>query len=73
MSSTHYRQAREHLVRADALAAETDEAVEALREITMAEVDAAHLISVLQLATNRGTLHANLAEVHIALAGCPVD
>jgi len=47
--------------------------VEALRDIEMESEQAAHLVSVFQLNTNRGLLHAKLAEVHIALAGCPVD
>jgi predicted trehalose synthase len=73
MSSKHFRSAREHLAQADALAAETDQAVEDLREAKMDAEAATLLVGVLQLATNRGVLHAKLAEVHVALAGCPVD
>lgn len=73
MSNTHIRSAREHLAQADALAAETDEIVEELRDEETDPHEAVSILQVLAMTIGRGNLHAKLAEVHIALAGCPVD
>jgi hypothetical protein len=44
-----------------------------LRDAKLDVEVATHLLGVLQLSTNRGILHVELAKAHIALAGCPVE
>ena len=79
MSSTHYQSAREHLVRAEGLAQQAaaqvigmDDDAKVLSESELRGYIAASG-PIMSATIALGDLHAKLAEVHIALAGCPVD
>ena len=73
MSSTHYQSAREHLVRAEELNQAVQENIDRHVGVQLTAAEAYALTENHKDLTGRAHLFVKLAEVHIALAGCPVE
>lgn len=79
MSSTHYRSARDHLTAAEGLAGLVGDQVDKMKDgiRTKSDTEAPGYIAAMTesmaMTIDLANLACNLAKVHIALAGCPVD